>query len=265
MTAEIVAGWWGMGIIIKSMLELAKMRRTGAIVRGVLDAVEAACVPGVTTAELDRIAARELERGGATSAFLGYRPGNMPPYPAVLCTSINPVVVHGIPRKNEVLREGDLIGIDFACFKEGFCADAARTIAVGVISAPARSLLDTTRECLARAVAVCGPGRRLGDIGAEIQGLAESRGYGLVRDFVGHGVGRAMHEDPQVPNYGVAGSGRRLKPGMTIAIEPMLNLGDSAIRVLEDRWTVVTADGSLSAHVEHTIAVTEHGAELLAA
>ena len=254
-----------MGIIIKSMVELAKMRRTGGIVRGVLDAVEAACAPGVTTAELDRIAARELERTGAKSAFLGYRPGNMPPYPAVLCTSINAVVVHGIPRANEVLREGDLIGIDFACFKDGFCTDAARTIAVGVISAPARDLLDTTRECLARAVAACGPGGRLGDIGAAIQGLAESRGYGLVRDFVGHGVGRAMHEDPQVPNHGAAGSGRRLKPGMTIAIEPMLNLGSSAIRVLEDRWTVVTADGSLSAHVEHTIAVTEHGAELLAA
>jgi methionyl aminopeptidase len=254
-----------MGIVIKSMIELAKMRRTGGIVRGVLDAVEAACVPGVTTAELDTIAAREMERAGAKSAFLGYRPGNMPPYPAVLCTSINQVIVHGIPRANEVLREGDLIGIDFACFKDGFCTDAARTIAVGVISAPARDLLDTTRECLARAVAACGPGCRLGDIGAAIQGLAESRGYGLVRDFVGHGVGRAMHEDPQVPNYGAAGSGRRLKPGMTIAIEPMLNLGDRAIRVLDDRWTVVTADGSLSAHVEHTIAVTEHGAELLAA
>jgi methionyl aminopeptidase len=254
-----------MGIIIKSMLELAKMRRTGGIVRGVLDAVESACVPGVTTAELDRIAAREIERAGAKSAFLGYRPGNMPPYPAVLCTSINQVVVHGIPRANEVLREGDLIGIDFACFKDGFCTDAARTIAVGVISAPARDLLDTTRACLARAVAVCGPGSRLGDIGAAIQGMAESRGYGLVRDFVGHGVGRAMHEDPQVPNYGAAGSGRRLKAGMTIAIEPMLNLGDRAIRILEDRWTVVTADGSLSAHVEHTIAVTEHGAEVLAA
>jgi methionyl aminopeptidase len=254
-----------MGIIIKSMLELAKMRRTGGLVRSVLDAVEAACVPGATTAELNRIAAREIERAGAKSAFLGYRPGNLPPYPAVLCTSINQVVVHGIPRANEVLREGDLIGIDFACFKEGFCTDAARTIAVGVISAPARDLLDTTRACLARAVAACGPGSRLGDVGAAIQELAESRGYGLVRDFVGHGVGRAMHEDPQVPNFGPAGSGRRLKPGMTIAIEPMLNLGGSTIRVLEDRWTVVTADGSLSAHVEHTIAVTEHGAEVLAA
>jgi methionyl aminopeptidase len=254
-----------MGIIIKNLLELAKMRRTGGIVRGVLDAVEAACVPGTTTAELNRIAMRELARTGAKSAFLGYRPGNMPPYPAVLCTSINQVVVHGIPRANEALREGDLIGIDFACYVDGFCADAARTIAVGVISAPARDLLDTTRECLARGVAACGPGGRLGDIGAAIQALAESRRYGLVRDFVGHGVGRAMHEDPQVPNFGRAGSGRRLKAGMTIAIEPMLNLGGSDVSMLDDRWTVVTADGSLSAHVEHTIAVTEHGAEVLAA
>jgi methionyl aminopeptidase len=254
-----------MGIIIKSIVELARMRHAGAIVRAVLDAVEAACVPGTTTAELERIAARELARARADSAFLGYRPGNLPPYPAVLCTSINNVVVHGIPRPGEVLREGDLIGIDFACLKDGYCADAARTIAVGVVSAPARALLDTTRECLARAVAACGPGTRLGDIGAVIQGLAEARGYGLVRDFVGHGIGRAMHEDPQVPNFGVARQGRRLKAGMTIAIEPMLNGGGGAIRVLEDRWTVVTADGSLSAHVEHTIEVTDSGAAVLAA
>jgi methionyl aminopeptidase len=254
-----------MGIIIKSIAELARMRHAGAIVRAVLDAVEAACVPGTTTAELDRIAARELARARADSAFLGYRPGNLPPYPAVLCTSINNVVVHGIPRAGEVLREGDLIGIDFACFKDGYCADAARTVAVGVVSAPARALLDTTRECLARAVATCGPGTRLGDVGAVIQGLAEARGYGLVRDFVGHGIGRAMHEDPQVPNFGTARQGRRLKAGMTIAIEPMLNGGDGAIRVLDDRWTVVTADGSLSAHVEHTIEVTDSGATVLAA
>ena len=254
-----------MGIIIKSIAELARMRHAGAIVRAVLDAVEAACVPGTTTAELDRIAARELARARADSAFLGYRPGNLPPYPAVLCTSINNVVVHGIPRAGEVLREGDLIGIDFACFKDGYCADAARTVAVGVVSAPARALLDTTRECLARAVATCGPGTRLGDVGAVIQGIAEARGYGLVRDFVGHGIGRAMHEDPQVPNFGTARQGRRLKAGMTIAIEPMLNVGGGAIRVLDDRWTVVTADGSLSAHVEHTIEVTDSGAAVLAA
>lgn len=254
-----------MGIIIKNMIELTKMRRTGALVRRVLDAVEAACVPGTTTAALDQIAAREIERGGATSAFLGYRPGGLPPYPAVLCTSINHVIVHGIPRADEVLLEGDLIGIDFACFVDGFCADAARTVAVGVISAPARALLATTRESLARAMAACRPGARVGDIGAAIQGLAEERGYGLVRDFVGHGIGQRMHEDPQVPNFGKPGTGRRLKPGMTIAIEPMLNRGSGEIRVLDDRWTVVTADGSLSAHIEHTVAITDHGVEVLAA
>jgi methionyl aminopeptidase len=254
-----------MGIIIKNMLELTKMRRTGTLVRRVLDAVEAACVPGTTTAALDRIAAREIARAGARSAFLGYRPGNLPPYPAVLCTSINDVVVHGIPRGDEVLREGDLIGIDFACFVDGFCADAARTIAVGVISAPARELLDTTREGVARAVAACRPGARLGDIGAAIQALAEQRGYGVVRDFVGHGIGRQMHEDPQVPNVAKAGTGHRLKPGMTIAIEPMFNIGGGEISVLDDRWTVVTADRSLSAHVEHTVAITEDGVEVIAA
>jgi methionyl aminopeptidase len=254
-----------MGIIIKNMIELTRMRRTGALVSRVLDAVEAACVPGTTTAALDKIAAREIARAGATSAFLGYRPGNLPPYPAVLCTSINHVVVHGIPRAGEVLREGDLIGIDFACFVDGFCADAARTVAIGVISTPARALLDTTRESLARAVAACGPGVRLGDVGAAIQGLAEERGYGVVRDFVGHGIGRQMHEDPQVPNVGKPGTGRRLKPGMTIAIEPMFNQGGGEIRMLDDRWTVVTADGSLSAHVEHTVAITDHGVEVLAA
>jgi methionyl aminopeptidase len=254
-----------MGIIIKNMIELTKMRRTGALVRRVLDAVEAACVPGTTTEALDKIAAREIARAGATSAFLGYHPGNLPPYPAVLCTSINHVVVHGIPRADQVLREGDLIGIGFACFVDGFCAAAARTIAVGVISAPARALLDTTRESLARAVATCRPGTWLGDIGAAIQGLAEERGYSVVTDFVGHGIGKRMHEDPQVPNFGKAGTGRRLKPGMTIAIEPMLNGGGGEIRVLNDRWTVVTADGSLSAHVKNTVAITEDGVEVIAA
>jgi len=254
-----------MGIVLKNTAELARMRKAGDIVRAVLDAVEAACVPGTTTAELDRIAARELARRGGRSAFVGYRPGGAPPYPAVLCTSINNVVVHGIPKPGDVLREGDLIGIDFACFADGYCADAARTVAVGVVSAPARALLDTTRACLARAVAACVPGNRIGDIGHAIQALAEARGYGLVRDFVGHGIGRAMHEDPQVPNVGAARTGRRLKPGLTIAIEPMLAIGDGRVRLRGDRWTVETVDGSLAAHVEHTIAITEQGAAVLAA
>jgi methionyl aminopeptidase len=254
-----------MGIVIKSELELAKMRAAGRIVSAVLDQVEAACVPGVTTAALNRIAARELERARARSAFLGYRPHGLPPYPAVLCTSINEVVVHGIPSEHEVLREGDIIGIDFACYKDGWCADAARTIAVGVISAPARALLDATRESLDRAIEQCLPGNRLGDVGAAVERLAHGRGYGAVRDFTGHGIGRAMHEKPDVPNYGVPGRGLRLRSGLAIAIEPMLNLGGGHVRVLEDDWTIVTEDGSLSAHFEHTVAITDDGPRVLTA
>jgi methionyl aminopeptidase len=254
-----------MGIILKSDGELAKMRAAGRIVAAILDAIEAACVPGVTTADLDKLARRELARANARSAFLGYRPGGAPPYPAALCTSVNDVVVHGIPSRRERLREGDLVGIDFACFKDGYCADAARTIAVGVISAPARQLLATTRECLERAIGECVPGRSLGDVGAAIQGCAEGRGYGVVRDLTGHGIGRAMHEAPSVPNYGRPGGGLRLRAGMVIAIEPMINAGGAEVRVLDDGWTVVTADASLSAHAEHTVAITDSGPRVLTA
>jgi methionyl aminopeptidase len=254
-----------MGIIIKSDRELAKMREAGHIVRAVLDAVEAACLPGVTTGELNRIAARELARAKARSAFLGYRPGGAPPYPAVLCTSVNRVVVHGIPSDREVLREGDIVGVDFACYKDGYCADAARTCAVGIISAPARSLIAATRECLDRAIAECIPGRRLGDVGSAIEACADRHGYSVVREFVGHGIGRAMHEPPGVPNYGMRGRGLRLQAGMVLAIEPMLNAGRGDIRVLEDGWTVVTADATLSAHVEHTVAITADGPRVLTA
>jgi len=252
-----------MGIVIKNDSELAKMREAGRVVRAVLDAVEKACVPGKTTGDLNRIAARELVRAKARSAFLGYVPGGVAPYPAVLCTSINRVVVHGIPSDDEVLCEGDIIGIDFACHKDGFCADAARTVAVGVISAPARSLLSATRQCLERAIRECVPGNRLGDIGASIQGCADDHGYSVVRDFVGHGIGRAMHEAPSVPNHGDRGRGLRLKAGMVLAIEPMLNAGSAEVRVLDDEWTVVTADAGLSAHVEHTVAITEDGPRVL--
>ena len=254
-----------MGIVIKSDAELARMRGAGDIVRAVLDAVEAACVPGATTADLERIAERELARRGASSAFLGYAPGGAPPYPSVLCTSINNVVVHGIPRDGEELREGDLIGIDFACFKDGFCADAARTVAVGVISAPARALLATTREALALAVEQCQPGNRIGDLGSVIETRTAAAGYGIVRVFVGHGIGRAMHEPPMVPNFGVAGRGKRLKRGMAIAVEPMVTTGSGEVRLLDDGWTVVTDDGGLAAHIEHTIAITGDGPVILAA
>jgi methionyl aminopeptidase len=253
------------GIILKSSDEIAKMRATGRIVRAVLDAIEAACVPGVSTADLNRIAQRALERAGARSAFLGYRPRGLPPYPAVLCTSRNDVVVHGIPRENEVLHEGDLIAIDFACYKDGYCADSARTIAVGVISAPARALLATTRRSLEIAIAECRVGKRLGDLGAAIQRCAEDAGFSVVTDFTGHGIGTAMHEAPEVPNSGRPGMGLRLRAGMVLAIEPMLNIGAPDVRVLDDQWTVVTADGSLSAHVEHTVAITDAGPEVLTA
>ncbi|HEY3595514.1 MAG TPA: type I methionyl aminopeptidase [Polyangiaceae bacterium] len=252
-----------MGIVLKSRREIAKMRETGRVVAAVLDAVESACVPGTTTGELNRIAARELARAKATSAFLGYRQGPGPAYPAVLCTSVNHVVVHGIPSDREALREGDVIGIDFACFKDGFCADAARTVAVGIVSAKAHALIDATRECLNRAIRESIAGHRLGDIGAAVEESAEEGGYAVVREFVGHGIGRAMHEAPGVPNYGRRGSGLRLKPGMVIAIEPMLNVGDGDVQMLADGWTVVTADRSLSAHVEHTVAITEEGPTVL--
>jgi methionyl aminopeptidase len=254
-----------MGIVLKTTRELAKMREAGRVVSAVLDAVEAACVPGVSTAELNRIAERELVRARARSAFLGYRPTKAPPYPAVLCTSVNGVVVHGIPSEAERLREGDLVGIDFACFKDGYCADAARTVGVGIISAPARALLAKTRECLERGIRESMPGRRLGDLGAAIQRCAEDAGFSVVREFVGHGIGRAMHEPPSVPNYGIPGRGLRLTSGMVLAIEPMLNAGGAAVRLLDDGWTVVTADQSLSAHVEHTVAITDDGPQVLTA
>jgi methionyl aminopeptidase len=254
-----------MGIVLKSSREIAKMREAGKVVHAVLDAVEAACVPGTSTWELARIAERVLTRGGARSAFVGYRPRGQPPYPSVLCTSVNEAVVHGIPSRQVVLAEGDIVGIDFACFKEQYCADAARTIAVGVVSSPARDLLATTREALERAIACCVPGGRMEDLGAAVQGLAEARGYSVVRDLVGHGIGRAMHEPPQVRNYGTAGRGLRLTPGLVIAIEPMINAGGPEVRTLNDGWTIVTDDRSLSAHFEHTVAITEAGPVVLTA
>jgi methionyl aminopeptidase len=254
-----------MGIILKDKAEIAKMRRAGRIVHATLNAVEAACVPGVSTWELDQIARAALAAHGARSCFLGYGPRGMPPYPAVLCTSVNDIVVHGIPRKDVILAEGDVIGIDFACLKDGYAADAARTVAVGVISQPKRALLDTTREALEHAIACCVPGARLGDVGNAVQEHAEGRGYSVVRDLVGHGIGRAMHEAPSVPNYGKRGLGLRLQPGLVIAIEPMVNAGSGEVHTRADEWTIATDDGALSAHFEHTVAVTEAGPLVLTA
>ena len=249
-------------IHLKTDSEIAKMREAGRIVHAVLDALEAACRPGVSTWELDRIADRELSRAKARSAFRGYKPQGVP-YPAVLCASVNEVVVHGIPSKSVVLREGDVVGLDFACFKDDYCADAARTVAVGQIDAAARSLLAATEACLARAIEAAQPNARLGDVGWAIEQCARSHEYAIVRQFVGHGIGRAMHEDPSVPNYGPAGRGVRLAPGMVIAIEPMVNEGTGNVHVLRDGWTVVTKDRRRSAHFEHTVAITKDGPVVL--
>jgi methionyl aminopeptidase len=248
-----------MGIVLKSERELAKMREAGKIVCAVLDRIEAACVPGVTTAHLNRLAEKELARAKAVSAFLGYRMAGAPPYAAVLCTSVNDVVVHGIPNERETLEEGDVIGVDFACYKDGWWADAARTLAVGVISAPARALLDTTRASLEAAIAQCHAGRFLGDVGAAISAVAEAEGFSIVRDFVGHGIGRKMHEPPQVDNHGRPGYGTKLREGMVLAIEPMVNAGGPEVGMESDGWTVRTLDGSLSAHFEHSVAITAAG------
>ena len=248
-----------MAIRLKSSDEIAKMRKVGLIVADVLDAVEEACRPGVSTWKLNEIAEQVMSRAGATSAFIGYAPGGAPPYPAVLCTSINEVIVHGIPNKQVFLQEGDIIGIDFACYKEGFCADSARTVGVGAISEEARRLIEVTRESLERAIACCQPGRRMGDVGWAVQSHAEASGYSVVKNFCGHGIGRRMHEDPAVPNYGEPGRGRRLKSGLVIAIEPMVNQGKETLQVLSDGWTAVTRDRRLSAHVEHSVAITPDG------
>lgn len=244
----------GNKVFLKSEKEIALLREVNLVVSEVLDAIQAATKPGVSTWELNEVADKTMKRGGATSAFLGYHG-----YPAVLCTSVNEVVVHGIPRKDVVLKEGDIIGVDFGCFKNGYCGDSARTLAVGPVSAEAQALMDATRESLDKAIEQCVPGNRLGDIGWAVQSHVEERGYSVVRSFVGHGIGRAMHEAPSVPNYGSPGKGQRLTVGMVLAIEPMVNMGTYEVEVLEDKWTAVTADRRLSAHFEHSVAITEKG------
>lgn len=244
-----------MRIKYKSMEEIKLLREAGLAVSEILDDICAAVEPGVSTWDLDQIARRGIDRLGVTSAFLGYYD-----YPAVLCTSVNEVVVHGIPRKDVVLAQGDIIGIDFGVFKHGFCGDSARTVVVGgETDAERTKLVQVTRECLERAIEVCYPGKRLGDIGHAVQSHAEENGFSVVRQFVGHGVGREMHEDPPVYNYGDPSTGKRLKSGLVIAIEPMVNAGASDVEVLEDEWTAVTKDRSMSAHFEHTIAITDKG------
>jgi methionyl aminopeptidase len=243
-----------MGIHLKNQSQIAKLREANLIVADVLDTLEGAAKPGMSTWELNEIAARRLKQLKAESAFLGYHD-----YPAVLCTSVNQVVVHGIPRKDVVLKEGDLLSIDFGAYKDGWCGDSARTLPMGRITIEAQALIDATRESLERAIAACLPGNRLGDIGHAIQSYVEPLGYSVVRQFVGHGIGRRMHEEPHVPNFGVKGRGLRLSEGLVVAIEPMINAGGPEVFTEEDGWTAVTKDGSLSAHFEHSVAITENG------
>lgn len=246
---------------IKRPDEIARMRHAGTILVALLDQLESALAPGITTADLDDLAADHIRRAGAVSSFKGY--GTNPPFPATICTSLNSEVVHGIPSPQRRIREGDLIGIDVGCIWEGWHADCARTFAIGDVSPAARTLVDATRDALSAGIAAAVPGNRLGDIGAAIEAVAGRHGYGIVRPFVGHGIGTRMHEEPQVPNYGRPGTGMRLESGLCLAIEPMFNLGGDDVRVLDDRWTVATADGSLSAHFEDTIVIGVDGPERL--
>jgi len=244
-------------ITIRSREELARLEEASRVVLETLDAVEKAVAPGVTTEELDRLAEAEIRHRGARPAFIGYRG-----YPKTLCTSVNDEVVHGIPGKRS-LKDGDIVGVDCGAVVDGYYGDAARTLPVGRITAPIERLLDVTRRALEAGIAAASPGNRVSDIGAAVEAVAGAHGYGVVRDFVGHGVGTALHEEPQVPNYGPAGRGGMLKSGMVIAIEPMLNIGGPEVVVERDGWTVRTRDGSASAHFEYTVAIEPEGAVIL--
>ncbi len=243
---------------VKSKDELATMRRAGAVVADILVLLSGLIKPGMTTGEIDRIAREELKKRGAKPAFLNYHG-----FPGVICLSINHEIVHGIPSDKRKVVEGDIIGVDFGCVIDRFYGDSAVTIGVGKISVEAEKLIRVTRESLMKGIEAVKAGARIGDIGAAVQAHAEAEGYGVVREFVGHGIGRALHEEPPIPNYGKAGTGPRLKAGMTIAIEPMINLGTAEVETLGDGWTAVTKDRKLSAHFEHTVAVTEAGFDIL--
>ncbi|HAX82795.1 MAG TPA: type I methionyl aminopeptidase [Actinobacteria bacterium] len=242
---------------IKSAADFAAMRRAGRVVANIHEALREAAKPGVSLLELDAIAARITRDGKATSNFLNYQG-----FPAHTCLSVNEQIVHGIPSARR-LEEGDIIGIDAGAIYEGWHADAAITVAIGAVPAHVANLISATEKALWAGVAKSTVGTRLGDLGHAVGAVAERHGFGIVREYTGHGIGREMHEEPQVLNYGRPGTGMKLRRGMAICIEPMFNLGGDATRVLEDGWTVVTADGSLSAHFEHTVAITPDGPQVL--
>jgi methionyl aminopeptidase len=241
-------------VILKSLQEIEKIRAACLVVADVLDGIRELVRPGVNTQTLDEFAERSIVKAAALPAFKGYRG-----YPKTLCTSVNNQVVHGIPSKEVILRPGDIISIDVGAIVDGFYGDAAITLPVGEVSREAERLIKVTEESLSRGIAQATAGNRLYDISYAVQSYVESHGYSVVREFVGHGIGRSLHEEPQIPNFGERGQGLRIKPGMVFAIEPMVNIGGSATMVKEDSWTAVTVDGSLSAHFEHTIAVLPDG------
>ncbi len=245
-------------IELKTKEEIERMRVAGEIVARTLDLIGEEIRPGISTAELNEIAEGYIRSQGAEPAFLGYHD-----YPKSICVSIDDEVVHGIPSKDRKVREGQIVSVDIGSFIDGFNGDSARTYAIGEIDDEARKLLEVTKQALEKGISKARNGNRLGDISYAIQSTAEKAGFSVVRDLVGHGIGRKMHEDPQVPNYGVPGQGVLLKTGMVIAIEPMVNAGGFEVKTRPDKWTVVTADGSLSAHFEHTVAITDNGPRIL--
>ena len=252
-----------MGIILKTEKQIETIRRSGQAATATLQRMGEAVEPGVATSELDGIARKMIRDFGGTSSFLGYRPTYHPPFPATICASINDEIVHGIPNPRRKVAEGDILSLDFAMIIDGYHGDTAFTFPVGRVSPEARRLLDVTRTSVFKGIEEAKPGNRIGDIGHAVQKYAESHGFTVVRDLCGHGIGRSLWEEPQVPNYGVPQRGIRLRPGMVIAIEPMVCAGTHGIRVLDDEWTTSTADGRLSAHFEHTVAILSDGPEVL--
>jgi methionyl aminopeptidase len=243
---------------IKGPDEISLMRDAGRIVCEILDELEKAVAPGVSTWDLDQLSESLIYKKGSKPAFKGYLN-----FPCCLCASINEEVVHGIPSKKRVLKEGDLIKLDFGVVYKGYYGDAARTVPVGKVTPEAQALLEATRQSLFEGIAAAKAGNRIGDIGHAVQRFVEAKGYSVVRDFVGHGVGKKLHEAPQIPNFGEPQTGMKLRPGMTIAIEPMVNIGTFQVELLDDDWTAITRDHQLSAHWEHTVLVTENGPEIL--
>lgn len=249
-------------IIAKSQKDLEKMRVVGELIAEIRETLRSMVAPGITTKELNDAAEKMMRDAGSIPTFIGYKPHGMVPFPYAICASVNEQIVHGFSNGTP-LNEGDIVSLDMACTLNGFVGDTAMTVPVGNISDEAAQLIRVTDECLALGIEQCRPNNRVGDIGWAIETHAKPYGYGIVTDYTGHGIGRAMHEAPQIPNYGRKGTREKIRVGYCFAIEPMLNLGTAQTKTLEDRWTVVTRDGSLSAHAEHTIAVTADGPEIL--